>query len=366
MKKLYFVNSWPDMKTAWSGTPMGLYTALSKRLDVTLVDGCQSKGKASSILNGLTSGLLRLRSAEQILDNTPIPSGVPVFTFGEYNSRHAKNTYCYQDLSTDYQLRLRRQKHPAAPYALKKLVPTFLADRKNKKTRAFYENCAGVFTMSRWLQQDLVENTGLPAGKVHHAGGGSNIDVSKVDYSRKEGNKFLFVGIDWNRKNGDLVVEAFKQLRDRYPDRNPQLYIAGPTEAPASVAGQENITFLGRLSHAQLVDYYNLCDYYVMPSIYEAYGLVFVEALCFGLPCIGKNFCAMPEFIQHGENGYLLERDDTRELTGLMENLLLNGAEMARAVQEKRAYYLETYAWDTVADRIIRVLQKDGCLDANL
>ena len=45
MKKLYFVSSWPDMKTAWSGTPMGLYTALSKRLDVTLVDGCQSKGK---------------------------------------------------------------------------------------------------------------------------------------------------------------------------------------------------------------------------------------------------------------------------------------------------------------------------------
>ncbi|MBR5617443.1 MAG: glycosyltransferase family 4 protein [Oscillospiraceae bacterium] len=354
------------MKTAWSGTPMGLYTALSKRLDVTLLDGCRSKNRAATVLNGLTRGLLRLRSTQQVLEDEPIPAGVPVFAFGEYRSRHIKNTYCYQDLSVDYLLRLRKQQHPAAPYALKKVIPTFLVERKNKKAKAFYEDCAGVFTMSRWLQQDLVENTGLPAGKVHHVGGGSNIDVTKIDCSQKEGNKFLFVGKLWDLKNGELVVEAFRRLCELHPDRKPQLYIAGPEEMPASVAGQENITFLGRLSYDQLIEYYNRCDYFVMPSRHDAYGLVFVEALCFGLPCIGKNLCAMPEFIQHGENGYLLEHDDARELTGLMEKLLLNGAEMARWVQEKRAYYLETYAWDTVADRIIRVLQKDGCLDANL
>ena len=366
MNKLFFVNMWPDFETAWSGTPMGLYTSLSKRLDVSLVDCCRDKSKAAVILNGLTRGLLRLNSTKRILNETPVPAGTAVFAFSECVSRHIKDTYIYQDLSVDYLLRLRLQNHPAAAYALKKVIPTFLVERKNKKAKAFYENCAGVFTMSHWLQKDLIEHTGLPASKVHHVGGGSNIDVSKIDYSRKEGNKFLFVGKVWDLKNGDLVVEAFKQLCAAHPDRKPQLYIAGPENKPAGIEGHENIVFLGRLSYDQLTQYYNLCDYFVMPSRHDAYGLVFVEALCFGLPCIGKNICAMPEFIQHGENGYLLEQDDVQELTGLMEKLLLDGGTMATAVQAQREYYLNKYAWDTVADRIIQVLRQDVYLDANV
>ena len=46
----------------------------------------------------------------------------------------------------------------------------------------------------------------------------------------------------------------------------------------------------------------NLCDYFVMPSKFEAYGLVFAEALIYGLPCIGKKCYARPEFINN-ENG---------------------------------------------------------------
>ena len=366
MNKLFFMNIWPDFETAWSGTPMGLYTSLSKRLDVSLLDCCQDKSKAAVIVNGLTRGLMRLNSTKRILNDAPISDGTPVFAFSECTSRHLKDTYCYQDLSVDYLLRLRRENHPAAAYALKKVIPTFLVERKNKKAKQFYENCAGIFTMSEWLRKDLVERTGLPASKVHHVGGGSNIDVSRIDYSRKEGNKFLFVGKVWDLKNGDLVVEAFKQLSAAYPDRKPQLYIAGPEKEPAGIAGFENIVYLGRLSYDELIAYYNLCDYFVMPSRHDAYGLVFVEALCFGLPCIGKNLCAMPEFIQHGQNGYLLEQDDVQELQGLMEKLLLEGSFMAAAVQANREYYLKKYAWDTVADRIIQVLKKDGYLDAQV
>lgn len=354
---------WPDFETAWSGTPMGLYTSLSRRLEVSFLDACRDKSKAAVIVNGLTRGLLRMNSTKRILNEASIPDGTPILAFSECVSRHVRDTYCYQDLSVDYLLRLRLQNHPAAAYALKKVIPTFLVKRKNKKAKAFYENCAGVFTMSKWLEKDLVEHTGLPASKVHHVGGGSNIDVSRIDYSRKQGNKFLFVGKVWDLKNGDLVVEAFKQLCKAFPGQKPQLYIAGPEEIPASAAGHENITFLGRLSYDQLIEYYNLCDYFVMPSRHDAYGLVFVEALCFGLPCIGKNICAMPEFIQHGENGYLLERDDAGELAELMEKLLLHGAAMAESVKAQREYYLNKYAWDTVARRIIDVLKQDGYLD---
>ena len=363
MKDMYFIKCWPRMESAWSGTPMGLYTALSRRMKLHLLDGCANSNKIENALNGVTMGFPRLHSITRMIDEADIPDHTPVFAFGEYCSRHVQDTYCFQDLSVDYLLRLRLSGHPAASYAFKKVIPTFIAERKNKKAKEFYKNCAGIFTMSQWLHDDLICNTGVPAEKVHHVGGGSNIDVSRIDCSRKEGNKFLFVGKVWGLKNGELVVEAFKKLSAAHPEAKPQLYVAGPEQKPASLEGQENIVFLGRLSYAELLEYYNLCDYFVMPSKHDAYGLVFVEALCFGLPCIGKNICAMPEFIQPGKNGYLIDQDDADELADVMEKLLLNGREIAAAVQRDKEYYLKTYAWDSVADRIINVLKRDGYLD---
>lgn len=363
MKDIYFINAWPKLESAWSGTPMGLYTALSKHMKLHLLNGCTYTGRVRDVLNILTMGLPLMNSIVRLIDRTDIPDHTPILAFGEYSSRHVKDTYCFQDLSVDYLLRLRKSNHPAASSAFKNIVPTFIAERKNRRAKEFYKNCAGVFTMSQWLREDLIHNTGLPAEKVHHVGGGSNIDVSKIDYSRKEGDKFLFVGKTWELKNGELVVEAFKKLAAAHPDKNLKLYIAGPENKPASLEGCENIVFLGRLSYAELIEYYNLCDYFVMPSKHDAYGLVFVEALCFGLPCIGKNLCAMPEFIQPGKNGYLIDHDDAQELAEMMEKLLLNGAEMAATVQSDREYYLKQYSWDSVADRIMDVLKRDGYVD---
>jgi glycosyltransferase involved in cell wall biosynthesis len=224
----------------------------------------------------------------------------------------------------------------------------------------FYQECAGIFTMSEWLKKDLVQKTGVPEHKVHHVGGGCNVDITQIDDSRRNGKRFLYVGINWKRKNGELVVEAFEKLKTVYSCEALELYVVGPDEKPECIKEQKGIYFLGRLSRNELVEYYNLCDYFVMPSRYEAYGLVFAEALCFGLPCIGKNLCAMPEFIQEGENGYLIENDDADELCNAMGKLFMNGKEMADKLAEKRNFYVEKYSWNSVADRIIDVMRQDG------
>ena len=120
------------------------------------------------------------------------------------------------------------------------------------------------------------------------------------------------------------------------------------------------MNFLGLLSYDDLLEYMNLCDFFVMPSRFEAYGIVFPEALCFGLPCIGKNICAMPEFIQDGENGRLIHDDDPDELADCMENLLLDGKDYASRVWTMHDWYLKEYSWKSVAERIVKVMREDG------
>ena len=293
-----------------------------------------------------------------------IPADAPLFVFGEYQSKYVKNTFVYQDLSVDYLLRSRIQHTPAENYIISSNISTDSIIQKQNIANQFYHECAGIFTMSEWLRNDLVNNTGIAPNKVHHVGGGCNIDISKIDYSSKTGNKFLFIGKDWDRKNGKLVVDAFEKLCSTNFNCHPKLYIAGPNTKPECIQNNENIVFLGCLTYDELAAYYNMCDYFVMPSKFEAYGLVFAEALCFGLPCIGKNICAMPEFIQENKNGLLIQDDDVDELATAMSKMIAEGPAMAQFVQKKRDYYIDKYSWDSVVNRILHVLQKEGFGDS--
>ena len=99
-----------------------------------------------------------------------------------------------------------------------------------------------------------------------------------------------------------------------------------------------------------------MCDVFCMPSYFEAYGLVFVEALTFGLPCIGRNCYEMPYFINDGKTGLLLENDDPHELASLMQQILDNDT-FSQNVVSNRPNYIQEYSWSTVAERISSIIK---------
>ena len=83
--------------------------------------------------------------------------------------------------------------------------------------------------------------------------------------------------------------------------------------------------------------------------------LFFVEALTFGLPCIGRNCYEMPYFIEDGNTGLLLRHDDAEELADLMMRIL-NDDSFSEHVMNKRTWYINNYSWDSVARRIAQVI----------
>lgn len=295
-----------------------------------------------------------MKIESQIRKNTD-----PLLMFLEYCTSHLNDSYIYQDLSVDFISRMREtsDKHLSKYTPLAPKTSTADINKRKSMTSEFYSGCRGIFTMSQWLADDLVQNTGIDENKVHCVGGGCNIDYTKIDASKKTGNKFLFVGKDFERKNGPLVVEAFKKI---YAENNwLELYIVGPLEKPAGV-DLPGIKFIGRLGYDDLVSYYNLCDYFVMPSLFEAYGIVFAEALIFGLPCIGRNAYAMPEFIENGSNGLLVEGYDADELACAMSKMYLQRNRYANNVSTLHEYYINRYSWNSVAERIVSVMKADG------
>lgn len=365
-----FIYNWGkgNKENCWSGIPYGLYNAFIQKTkvnNISLEDKFFEKciKKSNNLINKYTKSsdfnLYNQLLDEKKLKKMRIQSNVPCFTFLELNTSATKNTYCYQDCSVDYCLNLWDKNSNLKTYSpLKLKMRKFERRLRLKKANKFYKDCKGIFTMSKWLADDLINNSNVDKNKVHYVGAGCNININLIDDKNKKGNKFLFVGKEWERKNGPLVVEAFKKLKSKHKD--VELYIAGPIEQPTETKNIDGINFIGRKSYNELVQYYNICDYFVMPSKFEAFGIVFVEALIFGLPCIGRNAFAMPDIIKNDINGYILNEEDSKELCNLMELLIKNNNKISSYVKTKRNEYIKEYSWDSVADRIIDIMRKDG------
>lgn len=72
----------------------------------------------------------------------------------------------------------------------------------------------------------------------------------------------------------------------------------------------EQVAFLGSVSDQQLQEKYRDCDVFAMPSKGEGFGLVFLEAMRWGKPCIGGNHGGIPEVITDGHDGFLVDFGD--------------------------------------------------------
>lgn len=353
----------------WSGIPYGLFEAMKKQSEaVTDSAYCLKNRKRERIFLSRAANKL-FRQSDYRLDeiawgekclneNLKVIPGNRYFMYREYDTKVTEQTYIYIDLSDDYLYRLYQAQSPILKYTA--MPPNTSAEvmkvRRDKAVK-FYKKCKGIFTMGQWLVDDLVSNTGIDPGKVHAIGGGCNVDISAIDRSGKQSNKILFVGKEFERKGGEVVLEAFRILKkEKKPDA--ELYIAGPENWPLPVEIPEGVKFLGLMRPEKLAAYYNLCDIFVMPSRSEPFGIVFAEALIFGLPCIARNAFSMKEIITEGKNGYLIDEENPVELADKM-HLLLHNEDIKSYVASHQEAYRKKYSWDTIAKFVLTIIQND-------
>jgi glycosyltransferase involved in cell wall biosynthesis len=364
---LYFVSTWAkDKKKTWSGTNWGIYSALSKFYQIQDISLPNKKSLFARILDRLIKksigdmGLGRMpagkRLCREIINQNQ--EDKIVFQFAEYaeNTPPHTQTYVYQDLSVDYVwYMLYYLPDVFKVSAWQNNDPKAIGKRRLIQNDYYRNHCSGIFAMGKWFAEDLVNRTGIPRELVHHVGGGVNsrvLDPSQID---RRGNKILFVGRDWQRKGLPITMEAFCLLKQTMLDA--EIYVAGPKQDPYADSPIEGYHYLGDMDNEALSHYLSICDIFCMPSYFEAYGLVFIEALTAGLPCIGRDCYEMPYFIQDGETGYLIQNDDAAELARKMA-LLLKDERIKRNVAQKHDWYVKEYSWDAVAERMASVMGK--------
>jgi D-inositol-3-phosphate glycosyltransferase len=167
----------------------------------------------------------------------------------------------------------------------------------------------------------------------------------------------LFVGRIEPLKGIDLLLRAVSHLDGRFR----VLVIGGDGKdiarkselaalsAELRIAGK--VTFLDAVPHDDLPLYYNAADICVVPSYYESFGLVAVEAMACGVPVIASRVGGLKETVQDGQTGYLIPWLCPEPFAERLE-LLLNNEPLRRSLGREARVAAERYHWSEVAARV--------------
>ena len=143
--------------------------------------------------------------------------------------------------------------------------------------------------------------------------------------------RVLFVGGNMQRKGLPVLIRAAGEVRARLP--GTEFWVVGQDKAAQhmkdlcrSCGVEAAFRFFGLRSQGELLDFYAQADAFVMPSLVEAFGVVFLEAMAAGVPVIGTRAGGIPELIEHGRNGLLAEPEDSAGLADLLCRVLADAS----------------------------------------
>ena len=127
-----------------------------------------------------------------------------------------------------------------------------------------------------------------------------------------------------------------------------------------SINLEDCVEFLGSKSHAELADYYNLADAFVLPSATtkigtEGLGLVLLEAMACGTCVIGSSSGGIKDVIRHGTNGLIFQEKNSEDLANNIIKILKDSRLRKRLSKNGLKYAKQNYDWGIISKKFLRI-----------
>ncbi len=240
------------------------------------------------------------------------------------------------------------------------------AKRIDQALRFEEETCrkmSAILTFSEYLRQSFIHDYHVPPEKVFNVGGAVNLTTFPAPQPHKDytAPRILFVGAQFARKGGPQLLQAFQSVRAALPAA--ELHIVGPPRLPAELTTlPAGVHFHGHLSKAnpaqaaQLEALFLASNLFVLPSLYEPFGIAPIEAMLYGLPALVTDAWALRETVRPGINGDLVSKGSVEDLAAKLTSLLSDPAQLAIMGQKGRELALSNYTWPAVVARMAQAL----------
>lgn len=229
------------------------------------------------------------------------------------------------------------------------LLPDRARRARNRFQERSFDRAVACTAATPWTASSIVEDYGAAEAKVSAVGIGMN--HVPTDAERPwDRPRFLFVGKDWEDKNGPVLLEAFAQLHRDLPDA--ELHLVGhhpPVERPG-VHGHGFLSMADPSARATMSRLFTTATCMVIPTSFEPAGIAHLEAAAAGLPSIGSAAGGAPDII--GPSGVVVTPGDPEALHRALEQMC--DLDAARRMGEAGRPRARLFTWDATARRILQ------------
>ena len=237
------------------------------------------------------------------------------------------------------------------------------------KERFVFDKARCLFFASNWALESYLKYYDKSCLNTFIVPFGANIRFNykeingQLSYKNKDFDvcNFLFVGVDWERKGGVFVLETLKILkRDGF---KVHLHIVGLKE---KVEGLENIDytwygFLNKNNPEDIVvlqQLYEQCLFLFVPSVAEAFGIVYLEASSVALPSIARDTGGVSDAVLNGKNGILLKKTDKpNDCAKLIVKYIEDKSAYFELSESALIFYRQNRTWQLSINTIVEILE---------
>ncbi len=232
----------------------------------------------------------------------------------------------------------------------------------NFHTKRAIQMADRIVVPSKATKNDIIKFYGVDGNKIKVIYHG--VETRQCLVSTTTNNPYiLFVGSIQPRKNIVRLIEAFEILKSRRDEAVPRLYIAGGKGWMADEIYKkakeskfsDDIIFKGSVSDDELADLYKNAAIFVLPSLYEGFGLPVLEAMSYGIPCVISDNSSLSEIA--GDSALLVDAYNPNDIAEKI-NVLLNDEKLRRDLSHRGVENAGKFSWIKAAEKMAEVFRK--------
>lgn len=239
-----------------------------------------------------------------------------------------------------------------------------ISNANNAVITEVFQKAAKVICVSRAFAKLLEEYT----DNLEVIGNVVDCEQFQVKETNKEAVRLLTVcymeeEAQLYKKGMDILIKAWAKVSAKYPQA--KLIIGGGGKSLEKVVEwtreyqvTEKVEFLGALTRQQVVEQMQMCDCFVLPSRYETFGVVYIEAMACGKPVIAVANGGPDDFV-HEFNGILIQPEQEEELVQALDKMITAIEKKDATYQPERiaAYVEEKFSYRAIAEQLEKVYQ---------
>lgn len=260
-------------------------------------------------------------------------------------------TYCYFDATVAQVV-----KAGGWTYGLRSPAENAVSLEYQKRV---FDSCTGIFPRSQYAANSVLNDYSISSEKVTVAGAGYNHNEVPLPHESYDNKNILFIGVQFDRKGGPLILEAFRMVRNVFPDATLTIVGCNPD------INEPGVEVVGRIykdsdgGTRKILEYYSKASIFCIMSSFEPFGIVVIEAQNSYVPCIVPNKFAFTEMVENGLTGVHLTEETPYALSEVMLDLLADPLRLKAMGEAANKFVQRKWTWDKVAERIEKRIISD-------